>query len=82
MEIKLTLKQFITLLAFLIPAFVAQAQNYNNIEFIENKGQWDDRVKYKGDVNGGAIIYPFRWVYRITTQPARPGKIQFHGSSP
>jgi hypothetical protein len=41
MERKLTLKQLFTLLVFLIPAFYVQAQNYNNIEFIENKGQWD-----------------------------------------
>jgi len=55
METTLTLKQFITL-ALLIPAFFVQAQNYNNIEFIENKGQWDSRVKYKGDVTGGAFF--------------------------
>jgi gliding motility-associated-like protein len=53
---KLTLKQFFTLLVFLIPAFCAQAQNYNNIEFIENKGQWDARIKYKGDINAGALF--------------------------
>ena len=52
----LTLKQFITLV-LLIPAFVSQAQqNYSNIEFIENKGQWDSRVKFKGDVTGGAVF--------------------------
>ncbi|HLG39343.1 MAG TPA: hypothetical protein VI461_06730, partial [Chitinophagaceae bacterium] len=56
METKLTLKQFITLTAFLIPAFVAQAQSYSNIEFIENKGQWDSRVKYKGDIDAGAVF--------------------------
>ena len=56
MERKLTLKQFILLPVLLILAFVAQAQNYNNIEFIENKGQWDSRVKFKGDVTGGAFF--------------------------
>ncbi len=56
MKRKLTLRQFLTLLVFLIPACVLHAQNYNNIEFIENKGQWDSRVKYKGDVSGGAIF--------------------------
>ena len=56
MKRKLTLKQFYTLLVFLIPALCAEAQDYNNIEFIENKGQWDDRVKYKGDINAGALF--------------------------
>ena len=56
MKINLTLKQFILLLVFLIPAFVGEAQNYNNIEFIENKGQWDARVKYKGGIDAGAIF--------------------------
>jgi gliding motility-associated-like protein len=55
METKLTLKQFIILTALLIPAFVTNAQNYNNIEFIENKGQWDSRIKYMGDVDAGAF---------------------------
>ncbi|MEQ1676282.1 MAG: PKD domain-containing protein [Chitinophagaceae bacterium] len=35
----------------------AQGQNYDNIEFIENKGQWDQRVQYMGRVsNGGFFI--------------------------
>jgi gliding motility-associated-like protein len=56
MEINLTLKQSIILAAFIIPAFVTKAQSYNNIEFIENKGQWDARVKFKGEVNAGAFF--------------------------
>src|SRR4030095_9338137 len=32
------------------------SQDYSNIEFIENKGQWDSRVKFKGEVNAGAIF--------------------------
>ncbi|MEI9810213.1 MAG: hypothetical protein WDO16_21380 [Bacteroidota bacterium] len=57
MKIKFTLKQYLILAAFLIPAFVAQAQSYNNIEFIENKGQWDPRVKYMGEVNTALSLY-------------------------
>jgi len=26
------------------------------IEFVENKGQWDDRVRFKGSLNGGAFF--------------------------
>ena len=40
----------------LISAFAATAQGYSNIEFIENKGQWDKRVKFRGDVNAGAFF--------------------------
>ena len=28
----------------------------SNIEFVENKGQWDSRVKFKGDIGIGAIF--------------------------
>jgi gliding motility-associated-like protein len=34
----------------------AIAQNLQPLEFIENKGQWDDRVRYKAAVPGGAIF--------------------------
>jgi gliding motility-associated-like protein len=52
----LTLKRPILLAIILIPALALQAQNYNNIEFIENKGQWNSRVQYKGNVNNGAFF--------------------------
>jgi gliding motility-associated-like protein len=29
---------------------------YANIEFIENKGQWDTKVKFKGAINNGAFF--------------------------
>lgn len=52
----MTLKRFLILAAFCTPAFASLAQSYNNIEFIENKGQWDSRVQYKGDVSNGAFF--------------------------
>ncbi len=53
----LTLKRTIQfVLALLIPSLLLQAQDYSNIEFIENKGQWDSKVKYKGDVSNGAFF--------------------------
>lgn len=52
----LTLKRFTTLLATLLYAILLTAQNYNNIEFIENKGQWDSQVKFMGSVSGGAFF--------------------------
>jgi len=40
------------LLSFLLSATALNAQ-YNNIEFIENKGQWDNRIKFSGQVSAG-----------------------------
>jgi len=52
----LTLKHFIILAVLIIPALTVRAQSYNNIEFIENKGQWDSRVTYRGNVSNGAFF--------------------------
>lgn len=51
-----TLKRIFIFSALFIPVLAAVAQSYNNIEFIENRGQWDSRVKYKGDVSNGAFF--------------------------
>lgn len=52
----MTLKSTILFAAILISSLAIQAQQYGNIEFIENKGQWDSRVKFKGDVNNGSFF--------------------------
>lgn len=51
-----TLKSSIFSVVLLAIAFTAAAQDYSNIEFIENKGQWDSRVRYMGEINAGAIF--------------------------
>lgn len=51
-----TLKRLIAAIAVLASTSVSVAQDYNNIEFIENKGQWDKHVRYKGEVDGGAVF--------------------------
>jgi len=48
----LTNKYSILFLLAFVCSFAAFSQN---IEFIENKGQWDSRVKYMGRVEGGAF---------------------------
>lgn len=53
-ENNLTLKYLFILAVFLFPALTVPAQG--NIEFIENKGQWDSRVQYKGDVSNGVFL--------------------------
>jgi gliding motility-associated-like protein len=51
----LTLKRSLIFATTILIAFAAAAQSYNNIEFIENKGQWDSKVQYKGNVSNGAF---------------------------
>ncbi|MFI5133330.1 MAG: PKD domain-containing protein [Chitinophagales bacterium] len=57
MKRNLTLKRYIILSAIVMQCISLQAQNnYGNIEFVENKGQWDSQVKFKGDVSAGAFF--------------------------
>ncbi|MGZ8549571.1 MAG: DUF7948 domain-containing protein, partial [Chitinophagaceae bacterium] len=51
-----SLKPYIFFIAFLASAIPVISQDYNNIEFIENKGQWEGPVKFKGEVNAGAVF--------------------------
>lgn len=51
-----TLKHLILFIPLVTLFFRASAQNTRNIEFIENKGQWDSRVQYMGDVSNGAVF--------------------------
>ena len=53
---KFILKQFFFSILIIIPALASLAQGYDNIEFIQNKGQWDNRVHYKGNISNGAIF--------------------------
>ena len=49
------MKLLILLLAFHCITLNGKAQ-YANIEFVENKGQWNDKVKFKGVINTGAFF--------------------------
>jgi gliding motility-associated-like protein len=51
-----TLKRLISSIVLVAIAFAAASQDYSYIEFIENKGQWDRRVKFKGEVSNGAVF--------------------------
>ncbi|MFN4314411.1 MAG: PKD domain-containing protein [Chitinophagaceae bacterium] len=51
-----TLKQSIFCTLLLLSACAMHAQDYSNIEFVENKGQWDERVKYRAEVSAGAVF--------------------------
>lgn len=40
----------------LLVAFNAKAQNYSNLELVENKGQWPAQVKFKASTTTGAFF--------------------------
>jgi len=44
----------ILLVAAILPGFAQEGAS--NIEFVENKGQWDSRVDFRGDMNVGAFF--------------------------
>jgi hypothetical protein len=46
------------ILFFLVSYFSLQSAHaqYTNIEFVENKGQWDNKVQFKGEVGNGAFF--------------------------
>lgn len=53
---KFILKRFFFSFLLITPTLASLAQGYDNIEFIQNKGQWDNRVQYKGNISNGAIF--------------------------
>ncbi|RYE33717.1 MAG: hypothetical protein EOP48_30665 [Sphingobacteriales bacterium] len=50
---RITLKQLVVLLAALLISATLSAQDFGNIEFVENKGQWEDQVRYRSEVSNG-----------------------------
>ena len=52
------LKRRYYIAAWLILAFLrgAAQQGASNIEFVENKGQWDSRVKFRGEISNGTLF--------------------------
>lgn len=44
------------LIAFFSLPYIAVKAQYSNIEFIENKGQWDPKVKFQGEAGAGSFF--------------------------
>lgn len=70
-----------TTIAITLNCSVAFTQ-YSNIEFVENKGQWDDRVKYKGLINNGAFFLQNKGFKVLQVQPDDLKKVEeyYHGT--
>ncbi len=49
---KITIFFLFALVGFHLPSF----SQYGNLEFVENKGQWNDQVKYRGNFTTGAFF--------------------------
>jgi gliding motility-associated-like protein len=49
-------KSHILLFLCCLVFFSSWSQQYENIQFIENKGQWEDKIRFKGSFPGGAIF--------------------------
>lgn len=52
----MTIKSHIFFLLAFLTFYSSYSQNYGNVQFIENKGQWDSRVRYMAEVPAGAIF--------------------------
>src|ERR1700753_3096190 len=50
------MKRGIYILMSLLAGFVQGYAQQSNIEFVENKGQWDSRVQFKGELPTGALF--------------------------
>jgi gliding motility-associated-like protein len=51
----LKLHLYILIALFSLPCIAVKAQ-YSNIEFIENKGQWDSKVRFQGEAGSGSFF--------------------------
>ena len=47
--------QIMRLVLLMLTAFLIQQDIYAQMEFIQNKGQWDSRVEYRGDFSTGSF---------------------------
>ena len=53
-----------------------------NIEFVENKGQWDNRVNFKGEMSTGAFFLQKTGFTVLLHNPADLQKLALHGAVP
>ena len=49
------MKYKLLLVAILLTALISQKLNAQYLQFVENKGQWDNSIKFKTDFKGGAL---------------------------
>jgi hypothetical protein len=81
---KLNRTVYTLLFVFLLPASALKAQ-YSNLEFVENKGQWDKRIKFLGQVSAGMFSWSKTGLWFVQHKPedwAKIGELAHnHGTS-
>ncbi len=79
------MKRYISItitISFLFSNITAFCQ-YANLEFVENKGQWDESVKFKGVMNNGAFFLLDKGFRVLQSKPEDLQQLTvFHGASP
>lgn len=50
------MNRYLTLSLFSLLCFITISNGQGVIEFVENKGQWDSRVKYRGTIDNGSVF--------------------------
>ncbi|HKG68465.1 MAG TPA: hypothetical protein VKA92_06320, partial [Segetibacter sp.] len=69
-------------IAFFFSNIAAFCQ-YANLEFVENKGQWDERIKFKGLMNNGSFFLQEKGFRVLQSKPEDLQQLfVFHGASP
>lgn len=61
---------------------ISAFSQYSNLEFVENKGQWDEKVKYKGVMNNGVFFLREKGFTVLQNNPDDMRKMAnfFHGA--
>lgn len=57
-------------------------EDAGNIEFVENKGQWDNRVNFKGEMSTGAFFLQKTGFTVLLHDPADLQRLALHGAHP
>ena len=82
-KVKLKKRYYIFLLALMAAATSCFAQEEaGNIEFVENKGQWDSRVNFKGEMSTGAFFLQKTGFTVLLYNPSDLQKLALHGAVP
>ena len=77
------MKKFISI-AITVAFFFSNIKSfcqYANLEFIENKGQWNESVKFKGIINNGAFFLREKGFRVLQNNPEDLGALTNHGYS-
>lgn len=54
--VNLLYKTAVFLFICLFPVLLMGQSSFSNLEFVQNKGQWDSSITFKGDLSGGAFF--------------------------